>query len=1072
MYHKKNVLMNKLFSVSIRSQLFSIVSILALFAAGIIVYSGIAFRNEKIGEALNDAAMLADSVANEHEKMVADARQLMLTLAQLSEIKNYNAAGLQQLLKKILRVNPKYSNIFIADQAGRVLASAIPARDTNVSDRRYFINALASGRLSSGEYTISRFTGKAVLPFAYPFRDSGGKIVGVIVMGIDLTYYRTLLDTLQLPSGSSYLLLDHKGIIMTRGINPADFAGQQYNPVAFKRMAEGPERATFIAVAHDGIKRFISYRKIRLEGERTPYMYIRSGIPVSTALSGANRALVRNLALFTSSLCFVVVFVLLIAKRSIIGRIALLERASKRLADGELHVKISDLVAGGELGRLGLTFDHMASQIALREEALSESEKRYHALFEQSPDGILLIDTTGKMIEFNEMAHRQLGYSREDFAKLNLSDIDPVESPEEIQAKIGKLLETGKAEFEVKHTTKQGEIRDVNIITKVIVLSGRPVMYAIWHDITARKQAEEALKRSEERLNTILDNVGAAIFIKDTKYRYTYANGKVCEVFGRSAEEIVGKTDREFFSAESVEEIMRSDRPVIEKGERVTREETELSSSDRVPHTYWTVKLPLRGSTGTIIGLCGISTDITERKQAEEAKDRLLNAISAANEGIAITDNKDRFIYVNDAHARIYGYLQNELIGKTWRDTVTPELQPVIEKDLSKTLHNRAVGIWSGECPALRKDSTIIPTEITATSRWDETGNYLGHICIARDITERKEAEDKIRQSEAKYRNLFDLSTDGIFIIDLDGNFLDVNSTAYTRLGYTKEEMLGLHISELDDPAFASRVSKRQAQIRDQGVAVFESAHLRKDGTAMPVEVNSRLLDYEGRQVYFSVIRDITERKIAEEQIMLALREKEILLKEIHHRVKNNLQVVASMLQLQAGYMNDREARISFEESQKRVESMALLHEKLYRAKDLARIDFREYVDDLADNLLTLNTDKSERIEMKADIEGVILDVNNSIPCGLIINELVSNALAHAFPDGRKGRIDIRMRGDNERRIVLSVSDNGIGFPEDIDFKSTTSLGMQLVNSLAIQLDGLIELDRSKGTSFTIEFQA
>ena len=141
-------------------------------------------------------------------------------------------------------------------------------------------------------------------------------------------------------------------------------------------------------------------------------------------------------------------------------------------------------------------------------------------------------------------------------------------------------------------------------------------------------------------------------------------------------------------------------------------------------------------------------------------------------------------------------------------------------------------------------------------------------------------------------------------------------------------------------------------------------------------------------------------------------------------------------------------------------------------AKDLARIDFREYVDDLAGNLLTLNTDKSERIEMKVDIEGVILDVNNSIPCGLIINELVSNSLAHAFPDGRKGKIDISMRCGSERRIGLSVSDNGIGFPEDIDFRNTVSLGMQLVNSLVNQLDGSIELDRSEGTSFTIEFQA
>ncbi len=591
-------------------------------------------------------------------------------------------------------------------------------------------------------------------------------------------------------------------------------------------------------------------------------------------------------------------------------------------------------------------------------------------------------------------------------------------------------------------------------------------------EIAERKRTEATLKESEEKFRSLVETTSDLIWEVDENAFYTYVSPRVKDILGYEPQEIMGKTPFDLMPREEAERVASEFLSIVANRRPFPGLENINRHKDGRLIILETSGVPVFDGGGKYRGYRGIDRDITMRKKAEELKDRLLNAISAATEGIAITDDKDRFIYVNDAHARIYGYLQDELIGKTWRDTVTPELETVIEKDLSKTLHNRAVGIWSGECPALRKDGTILPAEITATSRWDETGKYLGHICIARDITERKEAEDKVRQSEIKYRNLFDLSTDGIFILDLDGNFIDVNSTAYTRLGYTKEEMLSLHISKLDHPVFASRVPERLAQIRDHGAAVFESAHLRKDGTAMPVEVNSRLLNYEERQVYFSVIRDITERKIAEEKILAALKEKEILLKEIHHRVKNNLQVVASMLHLQAGYIKDREARTLFEESQKRIESMALLHEKLYQAKDLARIDFREYVVDLASNLLALNTDKSERIEMKVDIEGVILDVNNSIPCGLIINELVSNALAHAFQDGGKGQITIGMHNSSDNRIRLSVSDNGAGFPEDLDFKNTASLGMQLVNSLVNQLDGLIELDRSKGTAFRIEFQA
>jgi len=216
---------------------------------------------------------------------------------------------------------------------------------------------------------------------------------------------------------------------------------------------------------------------------------------------------------------------------------------------------------------------------------------------------------------------------------------------------------------------------------------------------------------------------------------------------------------------------------------------------------------------------------------------------------------------------------------------------------------------------------------------------------------------------------------------------------------------------------------------------------------------------------------ELAERRHAEEQIGSALREKELLLKEIHHRVKNNLQIVASMLHLQLGYIQDKGARILFEESQKRVESMSLIHEKLYRTKDLASIDFNDYVNGLVNNLLTLNTGGSERIRIKSVAEGVTLDINNAIPCGLIINELVSNALRHAFPDGRNGKIDICMHRDDGGSILLAVGDDGIGFPEDIDYRNTKSLGMQLVSSLVTQLGGVMELDRSEGTSFKIAFR-
>ncbi len=341
-----------------------------------------------------------------------------------------------------------------------------------------------------------------------------------------------------------------------------------------------------------------------------------------------------------------------------------------------------------------------------------------------------------------------------------------------------------------------------------------------------------------------------------------------------------------------------------------------------------------------------------------------------------------------------------------------------------------------------------------------------------RDSRSQLVEKEALRESEEKLRTFFDSASDGIFMLDLEGNFIDINRAAYTRLGYSREEMLSMNLARLDPPEFAVIVPERIRKVVMQEQAVFETAHRRKDGSIMPVEVNARTIELRGKTVIFSIVRDITERKAAEERIRMALAEKEILLKEVHHRVKNNLQLVSSMLYLQSGYVRDYEAKALFEDSQKRVDAMSLIHEKLYGSKDLAKVDLREYVDGLVCNLSALSAGAYEDVKIRSEVEDVWLDVNSAIPCGLVINELVTNAIRHAFPDGRKGKIVIGMHVDGDGLVVLSVSDDGRGFPADIDFRDTQSLGLRLVTSLVGQLGGMIELDRSLGASFRVMFRA
>jgi PAS domain S-box-containing protein len=237
------------------------------------------------------------------------------------------------------------------------------------------------------------------------------------------------------------------------------------------------------------------------------------------------------------------------------------------------------------------------------------------------------------------------------------------------------------------------------------------------------------------------------------------------------------------------------------------------------------------------------------------------------------------------------------------------------------------------------------------------------------------------------------------------------------------------------------------------------------DVTASPIkDVNGTVLGS------VHVAHDITNRKEMEEKLEKTLKDKEILMKEIYHRVKNNLMIISSLLSLQSSYITDEATQDIFRESQNRTNSMALIHEKLYRSGDLKSINFTEYLETLSNDLYRSYAPHNSQVQLKLNVEKVNLDVDTSIPLGLILNELLTNSLKHAFPNGMDGEILIELLNDKDGNYQLSVSDNGVGFPEDIDYKNTESLGMQIVNNLTYQIDGEIHLDRNNGTKFTIHF--
>jgi len=292
--------------------------------------------------------------------------------------------------------------------------------------------------------------------------------------------------------------------------------------------------------------------------------------------------------------------------------------------------------------------------------------------------------------------------------------------------------------------------------------------------------------------------------------------------------------------------------------------------------------------------------------------------------------------------------------------------------------------------------------------------------------------------------------------------------------GWTTGEALGKKLPTIPEQ-IVPETEKLLIEVKAGRVITdHETIRRRKDGTLFDVSSTiSPIKDSAGNVVAFAGIsRDITQRKKAEAEIRHSLKEKETLLREIHHRVKNNMQIISSLLRLQAKYLKNKEDIEIFKESHNRISSMSLIHEKLYQSRDFTNIDFNVYVRDLVKGLFhSYGTDES-RIKLKINVGNFPMGIDSAIPCGLIINELVTNSLKYAFPDGRKGEINIYLGIAGEQEFELIISDNGVGIPEGIDLEKTDTLGLHLVKILAEnQLCGEIFLDRKNGTGFKIKFK-
>jgi PAS domain S-box-containing protein len=582
------------------------------------------------------------------------------------------------------------------------------------------------------------------------------------------------------------------------------------------------------------------------------------------------------------------------------------------------------------------------------------------------------------------------------------------------------------------------------------------------------KATEASLSESEREYRNLFSSIRDVIIVADKERNIIDANQPALrEQFGYELDEVRGKQTSVLYASDegfnqTGKEIYATDGRSIGK-----TLEVDFRKRDGSVFPSELSALKLLNEAGEVIGNLGIIRDITERKKdqekVKESEERLSKISEATFEGIVMSEG-GVVIDANPQMASMLGYELPEIIGIEIVKMVAPESHDLVKEKI------RLGDTGAYEHKALRKNGVSIDVEVRGKSVSYQGRNV--RITAIRDITERKKAEDRHRKREKFLSDILNSVQDGVSILDREFNIVRVNSTM-KRLYSHQMPLVGKKCyaayhgtDRICDPCPSLRTLKEKKTSVDvvpydtpegpKGWLELYTFPLFEDGSAEP----SGVIEF---------VRDITPRRQAEEQIKRSLKEKEILLREVHHRVKNNMAIISALLNLQSNYTDDEKIVEMLSESQKRIHAMALVHEKLYQHENFATINFRGYAESLADDLLRSHGKSRKEIKITTDMDDISLSLDTLIPCGLIMNELINNSLKYAFRETPEPEILISLKGKGDM-VVLGVRDNGSGLPVDVDLKKSKSLGIKIVNQLIKQLGGKMEIDRSKGTGFEISF--
>jgi len=675
------------------------------------------------------------------------------------------------------------------------------------------------------------------------------------------------------------------------------------------------------------------------------------------------------------------------------------------------------------------------------EEALRETEGRFRALLDNLPDVIMRFDREGRHLYVNPAVELQTGIAPGDFIGKTHRELGfPAHLVDYWEAKIQQTFAARRPQFEeFVLPGLEGEIvLEWRLFPEFDARGDVATIITIARDITARKRSQEVLRQAHEELERRVLERTAELARVNESLRVEIAERATIERELRrrlAMETFVAQVSAKFMGIR-VEEVDDAIRDTLRRmGEAGYGERTYIvqysAATDTLESYYeW----------------CAPSIDPQNEDQRTLA-------------------------------AQQFPWWMTHL-----RSNRTIHVPSVADLPSDATAEKTALSAQG------TKSALVVPFwfagqlrgylglhAVSEAQSWNDDDIRLlrltGEIIVS--ALHRKETEYAVRRSELQYRTLIETSPDAIVLLDSGFAIRMVNPRGVAMAGVPSASgLIGKRAYHLIAERDHDLISKLRSELRHHRILKDVKLHLvRGDGGEFPAEVSAAYTGLGGREAagIIVIVRDVTERNEAEAQIRQSLQEKEVLLKEVHHRVKNNMQVISSLLSLQGEQITDPAALMSFRDSQNRVRSMALVHEKLYRSESLASIDFSEYVIDLMASLKRSYIVSD--VDLRVEADELRLGVDMAIPCGLIINELVSNALKHAFKGRKGGVVDVRIKRNGHGMTMIRVQDNGNGLPSDFDHRQSNSLGMQLVSMLTEQLGGSLEVHGATGTCFTITFQ-